>query len=182
MRVKSYTGLLVLFSLVLLMKTLLNSHIYHYGFALALPATLVMVVFLAYELPSRVKRALGDAGFYRSAMWTLILIVVGTHAWITYRTYEMKNFPVGSGMDVVIDYHPAFTPRGQVMNLALNYIGQNMAPDKEFATFPDGIMLNYLARRRSPIADITLNPGVWVLVGDDAVLDHLKQSSPPYIV
>ncbi len=173
---------LVLFSLILLLKILLNAHIYHYGFALALPATLVMVVFLAYELPSRVKQALGDAGFYRSAMWTLILIVVGTHAWITHRTYEMKNFPVGSGRDVVIDYHPAFTPRGKAMNLALNYIGQNLAPEQEFATFPDGIMLNYLARRRSPIADITYNPSAWVLVGDDAVLVHLKRSSPPYIV
>jgi hypothetical protein len=43
-------------------------------------------------------------------------------------------------------------------------------------------MLNYLARRRSPIADITLNPGVWILVGDDAVLNRLKRSLPPYIV
>jgi len=82
----------------------------------------------------------------------------------------------------VIDYHPAFTPRGKAMNLALNYIGQNLAPEQEFATFPDGIMLNYLARRRSPIADITYNPSAWVLVGDDAVLEHLKRSSPPYIV
>jgi hypothetical protein len=39
---------LVLFSLMLLMKILLNAHIYHYGFVLALPATLVMVVLLAY--------------------------------------------------------------------------------------------------------------------------------------
>ncbi len=172
----------VLFSLTLLMKTLLNAHIYHYGFALALPATLVMVVFMAYELPLRVKKSLGNAGFYRSAMWALILVVVGIHTWITYRTYQMKNYPVGSGRDVVIDYHPGFTPRGEAMNLALNYIGQNVGPQQEFATFPDGIMLNYLARRRSPIPDITLNPGVWILVGDDAVLDRLKRSSPPYIV
>ena len=173
---------LVLFSLMLLLKILLNAHIYHYGFVLALPATLVMVVFLAYEVPLRVRQTLGDSGFYRSAMWTLILVVVGNHAWITYQTYQMKNYPIGSSRDLVIDYHPAFTPRGEAMNLALNYIDQNIAPEQEFATFPDGIMLNYLARRRSPISDITLNPGVWILVGDDAVLDRLKRSSPPYII
>ncbi len=173
---------LIIFSLMLLMKTLLNTHIHHYGFALALPATLVLVIFLAHELPLRVRQYLGDAGFYRSAMWVLILIVVGNHAWMTWQTYQMKSYPVGFDRDVVIDYHPAFTPRGEVMNLALNYISQNVGPEQEFATFPDGIMLNYLARRRSPIADITLNPGVWILVGDDAVLNRLKRSLPPYIV
>jgi 4-amino-4-deoxy-L-arabinose transferase-like glycosyltransferase len=173
---------LVLFALILLMKILLNAHVYHYGFVLALPATLVLVLFLAYELPLCVRRVLGDSKFYRFAMCALILIVVGNHAWMTTLTYQMKDYSVSSGKDEVIDYHPAFTPRGKVMNMTLSYIDQNLAPDQEFATFPDGIMLNYLARRRSPIADITLNPGVWILVGDDAVLDRLKQSSPPYIV
>ena len=43
-------------------------------------------------------------------------------------------------------------------------------------------MLNYLARRKNSIADITLNPGVWILVGDEAVLNRLEKASPPYIV
>ncbi len=173
---------LVVFALVLLLKIFLNAHIYHYGFALALPGTLILVAFLVYELPLRLQPLLGSSRFYRSIMMTLVLVFVGYHAWFTSRIYELKNYPVSEGRDLVIDYNRDFNSRGEVMNLALNYIDKNFQPEAGFATFPDGIMLNYLARRKNPIADITLNPGVWVLVGDKAVLERLEKASPPYIV
>ena len=173
---------LVVFALVLLLKIFLNAHIYHYGFALALPGTLILVAFLIYELPLRLQPLLGSSQFYRSVMITLVLVFVGYHAWFTSRIYELKNYPVSGGRDLVVDYNRNFENRGEVMNLALNYIDKNFPPETGFATFPDGIMLNYLARRKSSIADITLNPGVWILVGDKAVLERLEKASPPYIV
>jgi hypothetical protein len=173
---------LVVFALVLLLKILLNTHVYHYGFALALPSTLILVAFLIYELPLRLQPLLESSQFYRSVMMTLVLVFVGYHAWFANIIYELKNYPVSSDRDLVIDYDRDFNDRGEVMNLTLNYIDNNFQPEATFATFPDGIMLNYLARRKSSIADITLNPGVWVLVGDDAVLDRLRNDSPDYIV
>jgi dolichyl-phosphate-mannose-protein mannosyltransferase len=173
---------LVVFALVLLLKMLLNAHIYHYGFALALPSTLILVAFLVYELPLRLQPLLESSQFYRSVMITLVLVFVGYHAWFTSLIYELKNYPVSSDRDLVIDYDRDFNNRGEIMNLALNYIDNNLQPETTFATFPDGIILNYLSRRKNSIADITLNPGVWVLVGDDAVLERLKKASPAYIV
>lgn len=173
---------LVIFALVLLFKIFLNAHIYHYGFALALPGTLILVAVLVYELPLRLQPLLGSSQFYRYIMITLVLVFAGHHAWFSSRIYELKNYPVSEGRDLVIDYDRNFNNRGEIMNLALNYIDKNFQPETGFATFPDGIMLNYLARRRNSIADITLNPGVWILVGDEAVLDRLKKASPKYVV
>lgn len=173
---------LIVFSLVLLLKIILNTHVYHYGFALALPATLVLVAFMIYELPLRLQPILESYRFYRSVMITLVLVFVGYHAWFTSLIYELKNYPVSEGRDLVIDYDHNFNNRGEVMNLALNYININIPEETGFVTFPDGVMLNYLARRRTPIADITLNPGVWILVGDEAVIQRLESSSPDYII
>ena len=173
---------LVIFALVLLLKMLLNTHIYHYGFALALPATLILVAVLIHELPERLQPFLGSTQFYRFVMTTLVLVFVGYHAWFTHFIYQLKSYPVSEGRDLVIDYDREFNDRGEVMNLALNYIDTNLKSDATFATFPDGVMLNYLARKRSSIADITLNPGVWILAGDEAVLERLKKNSPDYIV
>lgn len=173
---------LVVFALVLLVKMLLNTHVYHYGFALALPGTLIVVAFLINELPLRLKPLLNSSQFYRSVMVTLILVFVGYHAWFSNMIYELKTYPVAKGQDLVIDYDRDFNNRGEVMNLALGYIDKNFHPEATFATFPDGVILNYLSRRKSSIADITLNPGVWILVGDEAVLDRLETSSPTYIV
>jgi len=173
---------LVVFALVLLVKMLLNTHVDHYGFALAFPGTLIVVAFLINELPLRLQPLLSSSSFYRSVMVTLVLVFVGYHAWFSNMIYELKTYPVSQGRDLVIDYDRDFNNRGEVMNLALGYIDKNFHPEATFATFPDGVMLNYLSRRKSSIADITLNPGVWILVGDAAVLDRLETSSPTYIV
>lgn len=173
---------LVVFSLILLLKMILNTHVYHYGFALALPATLVLVSFMVYELPLRLQPVLGSCRFYRSVMITLVLVFVGYHAWFASLIYKLKNYPVSEGRDLVIDYDRDFNNRGEAMNMAVNYINKNIPAETGFVTFPDVIMLNYLTRRRSPISDITLNPGVWVLVGDEAVLRRLEKASPAYII
>ena len=173
---------LVVFALVLLVKMLLNTHVYHYGFALALPATLIVTAFLIYKLPLLLKPFLSSSQFYQSVMITLVLVFVGYHAWFSNMIYELKTFPISKGKDRVIDYDRDFNNRGEAVNLALDYIEKNVHREATFATFPDGVMLNYLARRKSSIADITLNPGVWILVGDEAVLDRLEQAPPNYIV
>jgi hypothetical protein len=171
-----------LFALVLLFKIILNTHIYHYGFALALPATLLLIKLVVYDFPRWAQRASGSPVFCRTVSMVLILIYMGAHAWFSFGVYDFKGYPVGTGRDTVVDYHSFVNNRGEIFNRALEYIDQNLSPDVEFATLPDAIMLNYMARRKNPIRDVNLNPGVWVIVGDDPVLHDLKTSSPPYIV
>src|SRR3989442_3545303 len=57
----------IMFALALLGKIILNARIYHYGFALAMPATLLAVVGLVDWLPAWVRRWGGDAGAGRAA-------------------------------------------------------------------------------------------------------------------
>ncbi|MEE9498750.1 MAG: glycosyltransferase family 39 protein [Nitrospinaceae bacterium] len=171
-----------LFSLVLLFKMFFNTHVYHYGFALALPATLLLIKGIVYDVPRWTERITGSPFFFRTMALTLVLIYTCAHIRFSYNIYDLKGYPVGSGLDRVIDYHPFVDPRGEIFNQALEYINQNLEPEAEFATLPDAIMLNYMARRKSPIKDVNLNPSVWLIVGDDPVLQELKTSSPPYII
>jgi 4-amino-4-deoxy-L-arabinose transferase-like glycosyltransferase len=171
-----------LFSLVLLFKIILNTHLYHYGFALALPATLLLIKLAIYDFPRWTQRVLGSAAFCRIVASALVLTFISAHAWFTFKIYELKGFPVGAGRDTVVDYHPFLNNRGEVFNTTLEYIDKNLSADVEFATFPDAIMLNYMSRRKSPIRDVNLNPHVWQIVGDEQVLQDLYATSPAYII
>ncbi len=170
------------FSLVLLFKIFLNAHVYHYGFALALPATLLLIKWAAYDFPQWTQRFLGSPVFTRVMAMTLILVYIGGHAWFSFKIYDLKGYPVGAGLDTVVDYRTPFTNRGEIFNATLEYINRHLAPEAEFVTLPDAIMLNYMARRKSPIKYVNLSPGQWMIVGNDPVLRDLKASAPPYIM
>ena len=133
-----------IFSLVLLFKIFLNTHVYHYGFALALPATLLLIKWTAYDFPRWTQRYLGSPVFTRVMAMTLILTFIGGNAWFSFKIYDLKGYPVGTGLDTVADYRTPFTNRGQIFNATLEYINRHLEPEAEFVTLPDAIMLNYM--------------------------------------
>ena len=60
------------FALGLLFKMVLNVHLYHYGFYLAMPATLVLVICLTYWIPTVLRRTIGCGVVFRTlalAIW-----------------------------------------------------------------------------------------------------------------
>lgn len=69
-----------------------------------------------------------------------------------------------------------------IFKYVLEYLEQEIDRDAEIVTLPEGILLNYLARRRHPIPDIEFSSGIWILLGESSMLNSLKQSRPPYII
>ncbi|NIQ02215.1 MAG: hypothetical protein GWM98_18955, partial [Nitrospinaceae bacterium] len=133
-----------LFSFVLLFKIILNTHIYHYGFALALPATLLVLFFLLQDFPKLKFVFPQSANFYRPAVLMLVLVFIGKHVSLGHQLHQLKTYPVGRGTDTILDYDAAFETRGTVVNQALQYIQTEMDPEAEFAPLPLGNILNYL--------------------------------------
>jgi len=173
---------LTVFSFLLLLKILFNTHIYHYGFALALPATLITVKIFLYDFPRWGRHFGANLSFCRSLSLILVLIFISVHFKLNSNIYQLKGLSVGTQRDRIVDYHSFLDSRGLIFNAALDYIDQNFDKGIEFATLPDTIMVNYLSRHKSSTEYIILNPGVWLLVGNEAVIDSLKRSSPLYIL
>lgn len=171
-----------LFSLILLLKIFLNTHVYHYGFALALPATLVCIRWILYEFPKLSRKFIGSTDFYRCAMTMLGLVIIANHIWFGYQMHQFKGYPVGAGQDMLLDYHPELETRAPIVADTLQYINEHVEPDAKIAPIPFGNMINYMTRHHNPLRLHTINPVEIDLFGEDEYLDELKTALPDYIL
>jgi 4-amino-4-deoxy-L-arabinose transferase-like glycosyltransferase len=171
-----------LFSFVLLFKILLNTHVYHYGFALALPATLVCMRWVLYEFPKISIKLSGSADFYRSTMVMLGLIVIANHVWFGYQMHQFKGYSVGSGKDTLLDYYPELEPRAPIVSATLKYIREHTDPSAEIVPIPFGNMINYMTRHHNPLRVHTINPVEARIFGEEQYLNEMKAAFPEYIL
>ncbi len=160
-------------ALTLLAKTLLVAKLWHYGFVLAVPASLVVVMVLLRWLPSALERR-GLPGATVGALGLGCLAAVGWHyGRISADAYEERQSEVGSGSDrFLADAH------GDLVQRALVEVERHVPRDGTLLVLPEGIMIDYLARRRAPTKHLNYMPPETLLFGEDAMLAAL-QASPP---
>ncbi|MCF8723179.1 hypothetical protein LQ236_001199 [Nitrospina gracilis] len=170
------------YAFVLMLKIVFNVHVYHYGFALALPAFLLFLRFALYDLPGWLPTAPNRFPFARLAFAGLILVFIVAHGNVSYKLYPLKNYPVGSGSDTIMEYYPFLNPRGEIVNQALHYMREKMDPQAGFPVFPAGNMLNYLSRHPNPFPFIFFTPPEVHFFGEETYLKRLQSRPPPYIV
>ncbi len=172
---------LAAFSGLLLLKMILNVHVYHYGFALAMPATLLIVLVLLYHVPQFIGKNFGNTDYVQVLGILLTCTIIVLHINVTKRIYAQKTFPVGTGGDIILTRSPNISPKGAVIRLALEKISEIVKPDETLIVFPRGITINYLARRVNPTRFISFLPP-YLTHGWDKMCDSIKEGSPNYIV
>ncbi|MDH5763162.1 MAG: glycosyltransferase family 39 protein [Nitrospinota bacterium] len=177
-------GLLVfsVFSLVLMFKMIFHVQVGHYGFALALPAMLVLIHILTHEIPKRIFAQSNPDNFYRPVAVTMVAVFIALHVQFEYKIYFLKGQPVGKGSDVLLDYHPFLNKRGVIFNAAMDFIEKEIPADSHFAAIPGAITLNFMTRRESSLKYVYLDPGAFQLIGDFQIYEDLQKIRPPYIV
>ena len=172
------------FALVLLAKLGLNPRIVHYGFYLALPAATVAVVLLVWLIPHVLeqRRSVAVARSFRQiACWTLAAAAapyLGSSNW----WYQTKVLPVGSGADQFLASAAPGQWQGAAVRDALQDLDRLAAAGATIAVLPEGVMLNYLLRRDSPLRVINLMPPELVAFGEDDILRSLTSEPPDFIV
>lgn len=187
-----YAGLLVLtvFSLLLLLKVFFKVVVYHYGFALTLPGTLVLCILLLHFIPNRLRTRCGPPLFYRTVAAGLMVFYIFALDFASYSFFTRKVVPVAQGPDMLYDYHPKTRlhlgkpyMKALMIKYALEVMESEMKPGAPVLVWPDALMINYLSRRPDPLGGFILNPFTWVLYGGDApLLEKLKAQPPPYIM
>jgi hypothetical protein len=164
-------------ALVLLAKMGLNARFYHYGFVLAVPATLLVVVVLVDWLPRALARRGRGGPEFRFVVVCLLAATAAAHLRVTAAKLGEKNYTVGYGRDTMRS-----GSRASDIREALDEIDASTHPSDTVLVIPDGVMLNYLARRRSPTRYINFMPPELLILGEDAMVEALRRNPPRRVV
>jgi len=166
-----------------LAKMLLNARVYHYGFTLAMPA----LVFVAAVIHGLIPKLLPTSRLQPAIVWRwtlggLMLACAANLLAVSNRFYAVKQAPVGEGRDRFLTYLPQADGRTPFLQKVLEWSTQNVPPDAELLVVPEGQMLNYLLRKRSPCRLATFEefiPEVWG--GTDRLLADLSEKPPQFV-
>ncbi len=179
-------------SLLLLIKIVLNARLVHYGFYLALPSVVLIVIMTVWLLPTLMERHKYGGIFFRNTMIATIIVISSHFLLISANIYANKGFSVGSGFDRIITFSPGFdriitfSPRiydsGLYFTQAKSWIESNVAPNESIIVLPEGVMLNYMTKRINPTIYTNLMIPELSIYGEPSILKELVKHSPAYFV
>ncbi|MFL6203403.1 MAG: glycosyltransferase family 39 protein [Thermoanaerobaculia bacterium] len=163
------------FSLALLGKMLLNARLFHYGFALAMPALALLTVVLYDWVPRWIAGRGGTAAVARAGLLPVLLAFALAHLGVTSRYLADKREQVAAGTP------DAFKAdgRARAVNAVLEWIA---AHPGTVLVVPEGVMINYLARSENPTPFVNFMPPEMILFGEPHILAALASRPPDVVV
>jgi hypothetical protein len=171
------TIVLSLFGLLMLAKIILHARLSHYGFYLAMPGTLMAIYALWDWGPRAFEEGGGSGWMLRAAFLAALMVFVLRCLDATREKFATLTVPIGSGAD-------AFwaDSRGNEVNRLLAELHSLAAPEATLAVVPEGIMLNYLSRRRDSTPYISLMPVEVLMFGETKMLEAFREAPPDYLI
>jgi hypothetical protein len=171
-----------LFALGLLAKLGLFCRIWHYGFALAMPAFAGAIYLLLWLLPlllekHGVQRALFRCGVGLVLMLGFIFLFTQSEL-----RYGQKTVPVGQNRDRMLAFDVKTNPAGAAVQIALAWLSTNAPPGATMAVLPEGVMVNYLSRRTNPTRYCVWNPAEEEVFGQDNMTAAFIKGDPDFIM
>jgi hypothetical protein len=170
-----------LFGLALLSKLGLLPRVWHYGFALAMPAFVSSIYLLFRLLPDLLERKFGvPAWQFRIVIGAVLLIGFGYLFDQSQLIYARKNQPLGTSGDKIITYNLT-DEKSQAIFAAVLWTEKYMPTNATLAVLPEGITLNYLTRRVNPTPCLDWNPTMFTVFGQDTMTGAVEKNAPDYI-
>jgi hypothetical protein len=172
-----------IFGLALLAKLGLFPRVWHYGFALAMPAFAGMVYLFVWLLPLRLEQKYRvNFHLFRLTACLALGIGFGRLFLISEAHYLRKDLAVGGGGDKILAYGPATDPFHGTVETALAWVEKNVPPDATLAVLPEGAIINYLSRRVNPTRQLAWVPPVMAVFGEANMNATFEKDSPDYVV
>ncbi len=171
------------FALALLFKMILAARVYHYGFALAAPAGILLVVLLVDWIPSELRKWGGSGRVFRGVALVMVAVATGNYVELSGARYETKTVPIAESPDTFLARPPqsgVLSGRAALVDELLVRLDA-LPEDATVLVLPEGVMINYLVRRRSPTRYVTYLPPELILFGEQEMVDALS-SNPPTVV
>jgi hypothetical protein len=178
-RARLATGLVFsTFAAALLLKMGLNARVFHYGFLLAMPAAVLSVALLVGVLPALARARHGGGDLLRGVALGAIAVFVAASFRDTAMRQAPKRYPVGAGADAFLA-----DGRGRYVAEALRWIDRFGPPGGTLAVLPEGVMVNYLARRASTVPYLSfLSDSLAYYGGEEPILRAYLAAPPDQIL
>ena len=171
------------YALVLLTKVVLNVRLSHYGFVLAMPATLLLVAALTWLVPSWLRQRQGGGAVAQALLVAPVLAGVLFYFQWSNALYVNKNFPVGHDGDTIVAENPRVDARAWAIALAEERLRALMPSDATLLVLPEGTILNYWLRRTNPTRHTLFIPSaIRFFGGEDRILRDIQAHPPDFIV
>ncbi len=167
---------------MLLLKVLLRVRYGHYGFVLAMPATLLFIGCWSVALPRAMAGWWGGGRLFRAVGLGLVVAAAVHFLQASQLYYRDKTLLLGRPGDQL--YHsPIASPRHQLIPILFDYLRQNVGPNETLVVIPEGASLNYFLRARNPTSMYSLMP--WELAfggGEGRLIEQLAAARPDVIL
>jgi hypothetical protein len=173
--------LIAVLAAALMARMVLNGRIYEYGFYQAALAAMLVTAVLIGEVPE----LFCPERWSNVLLTTASLALLGCGAWqVAARSQELlrlKVYPLGSGRDLFYTYEPDRRPIGEVVRFACEKVRQ-YPEGRTLLVLPEGEMINYLTRRRSPAAQSFFYAAVTSGGGEGEIVNELQRHPPDLVV
>lgn len=163
---------------MLLAKIFLQSWIVHYGFVLAMPATLITAVVLVDWLPRTAMKREGYGGVLMAGSLGIFAAMCVTLLSTSNHWMSKKALPIGEGADLFL----SDDGRGAVLKDVIPALSEMIAEDETLAVIPEGVMINYLVRRENPSRYFTVIPWEVILFEEQNILEDWKANPPDWVL
>jgi hypothetical protein len=171
-----------LWSLLLLAKLGFFCRIWHYGFALAMPAFVSGLYLLLWELPQQLERCGVRPALFRGLLWLMLLPGLMDLTQASLKLYSDKTMPIGSGTDTILAFDPHFRPVDAEVAAALRWVETNVPPRATLTVFPQAAIINYLSRHTNPCGYAAWNPPELAAFGQEKMTAAFIMHSPDYVI
>jgi hypothetical protein len=168
----------VVFAILMTLKMFMNVRLWQYGFALAMPVGVVMVVLMCDGLPGLLAKYRVNPWLVRVWMLMLWSLTLLFHLHVTGSFFRYKQVYVGHGADAFRCYQK----RGVHVVDALDYLQSHAKADESIVVMPEGEIFVYLSRLHNPTRYGQYTPATITLYGQETMLTSLKSHKPTWIV
>jgi hypothetical protein len=172
--------LIAILAVGMMARMLLNGRIYQFGFYQAAMAGMLVPAVFFGEIMERFKSRWGRA-FLTSGGILLFLPGAIMLAGSSQRILRLKNLPVGSEIDRFYAFPPEIEPTGQIVQLISEQLRQT-PEGQTVLVLPEGEMVNYLARRASPVAPFFFFSAATSGGREQGIVEQLGKNPPDWVV
>ena len=170
------------FALFLLAKLGLYPRIWHYGFALAMPAFVTGIYLLVWLLPERLERFHVQPRLFRSTIALVLFTGISNLYLQSQYVYQDKTIPVGQDRDTIMAYKAKRSLIGPAINQALDWMQKNTPPEATLAVLPEGTIVKVLARRVNPTLYPAWHPPELEAFGQGNMIAAFRAHAPDYVM
>jgi len=138
----------------------------------------VLMLILLHWVPRVIDARGGYGMIFRAAWLGPVVVFVGLSLNTDHQFFAAKTFRVAEGVDTLYTY----PPYGESVRATLDEIRAREKPDETLLVVPEGVMLNYLARRRAPTPYFNFMPPELIMFGEETIVSALRQHPPDLLV